>query len=371
MSTFYITFINLYNENNKGIHQKIISQCRVLKRKLSKNTFYTSRVFETAILFCDGKIIKREPANDRRRYCDVILKWMREYQAELIYSRYHFSDVILSDFFKDVKKMGLPIIIEIPTYPYDGELKEGLRKYEDTTYRESLIKYADIISTYSEDSVIWNKHCINLVNGIDSLNICDKFGSIEKKGIFLISVLSMNTWHGLERLIKGFYNYYCSKKNHDPEIYLIAIGDGPERGNYEALSNRYGLKDYISFVGAINHDELNDYYLKSDIAVDALGLYKKGMDKACSIKGAEYCAKGMPIVSGYVDLRFPDDLQFVYHVPNDETPVNMFGVVDWFKDLSKDKEYKINISNYAKENLTWDSIMQPVVDYYKTVCDKN
>ena len=109
------------------------------------------------------------------------------------------------------------------------------------------------------------------------------------------------------------------------------------------------------------------YYYEADVAIDALGLYKKNIQEACSIKGAEYCANGLPIVFGHRDVRFSDDTPFIFRVPNDDTPIDIFAVIEWFNILSKDKDYKKKICEYARDNLTWDSIMKPVVDYYNSV----
>ena len=271
-----------------------------------------------------------------------------------------------------LKRMGLPLIIEIPTFPYDNELREGLRKYEDNLYREQFIEYADMVTTYSDDEEIWGRPCIKLVNGIDSRDVLSNIQTSQKKeSILFVTVMSMNFWHGLERMIFAISEYYHNKNENDPYVYLTAIGDGPEKKHYEFLTHKFELNEYIQFIGIVPQNQLYKYYEQSDISVDTLGLYKKNMEEACSIKAAEYCANGLPIVCGYKDIRFADDTSFIYRVPNDDTPIDVFRIIEWFRELSKDKDYKKKICDYARDNLTWDNIMKPVIEYYDSATSKN
>ena len=90
------------------------------------------------------------------------------------------------------------MILELPTYPYDGELSNSYIKMEDAYYREQLKKYVDRIATYTNDSEIWGISCINLKNGIDLVNIPINIRKREKNTINLIAVSSMAIWHGYE-----------------------------------------------------------------------------------------------------------------------------------------------------------------------------
>jgi glycosyltransferase involved in cell wall biosynthesis len=52
-----------------------------------------------------------------------------------------------------------------------------------------------------------------------------------------------------------------------PEMDLVVIGDGPERGNLETLAHESGLGDRVRFVGSLSQDELRSYYGAADALV--------------------------------------------------------------------------------------------------------
>ena len=52
---------------------------------------------------------------------------------------------------------------------------------------------------------------------------------------------------------------------------LIIVGDGPQRKNLEKLVSENKLKELVTFTGQLKKNELNKYYLKSDIYIQASG----------------------------------------------------------------------------------------------------
>jgi len=54
---------------------------------------------------------------------------------------------------------------------------------------------------------------------------------------------------------------------HLPEMDLIVIGDGPERGSLGSLARQSGAGDRVRFVGALAQDELRSYYGAADALV--------------------------------------------------------------------------------------------------------
>ena len=80
------------------------------------------------------------------------------------------------------------------------------------------------------------------------------------------------------------------------------------------------------------------------------------------IKGAEYCARGLPFICGYHDMRFPDEADYIMTVPNNSEPVNMYQVIDFYEHITAQEGYQKKMRNYALEHFTWDSIMDPIVE---------
>ena len=137
-------------------------------------------------------------------------------------------------------------------------------------------------------------------------------------------------------------------------------------GNYKALVRENGLDEIIVFEGGMEASFLNKYYKEADIGVGVLGGYKKKMDYGSPIKGSEYCINGLPYISGHKDPRFEDE-PFVYYVPNDDSVIQLKPIIEWYQNLVLDKDYKKKIVNYAFDNLTWDRILEPVVEAFKNI----
>ncbi|SFO22016.1 Glycosyltransferase involved in cell wall bisynthesis [Pseudobutyrivibrio sp. UC1225] len=74
------------------------------------------------------------------------------------------------------------------------------------------------------------------------------------------------------------------------KIKLLIVGDGPYRSELESLSEKYGARDKIEFVGQKNKDELLQYYQQGDLFV--FPSKKEGMPNAV----LEAMACGLPVV---------------------------------------------------------------------------
>ena len=248
-------------------------------------------------LMDDKKMLEKEVAVTRKDANLLLCYWIEKYNITRTYIRYNLADRYLLHFLKYLKEKQVKMILELPTYPYDGELSNSYIKMEDAYYREQLKKYVDRIATYTNDSEIWGISCINLKNGIDLVNIPINIRKREKNTINLIAVSSMAIWHGYERILKGIYQYY--KENGTYKIFLRFIGEGGEEKYYKSLTERYNLQPYVIFCGKLLGKELNEKFEQSDVAIGSLGMYKTGIYEGNPIKGAEYCARGIPFIYGY------------------------------------------------------------------------
>lgn len=180
----------------------------------------------------------------------------------------------------------------------------------------------------------------------------------------LIAVSSMQIWHGYERILEGMYVYYKEVGEYD--IRLKFVGNGPEEQKYKNLVREYGLQSKVEFLGRIESwdtERLNEQYALSDMAVGSLGMYKAGYSALSPIKGSEYCAKGLPFICGYHDLRFPVNWEFILNVPNEQTPVDMRQIIEFYERVTSKKNYKKEMRDFALNNLTWERIMIPVVNF--------
>lgn len=265
------------------------------------------------------------------------------------------------------------IIVEVPTYPYDSELfslaKQKPLLKKDKIYREKYKLYVDRISVFSKDKTVFGIKTLNLMNGInvnDTLPVSHQY-SFNKKLINMIFVGTMRQHHGLERIIKGLFDYY-SEESRETVVRLLLVGDGPEQSMYKALVEKYSLQPYVIFYGKKEGNELDDLYNQADIALNSFGLYKLGLDWLSSIKSREYIAKGLPTVNGCptdVFVTYPSE--FCIDFPNDDSVICVNKIVDWYSELmtkyQTPNEMAREIRKYALEYVDNSVVLKPVIDY--------
>lgn len=299
-----------------------------------------------------------------------------------LYIRYNINDNFLFKQLKEIKKnkKNIKIAVEIPTYPYDGELKShhfikkihnNVRLAKDRSIREELFKYVDRIVTFSDDKKIWNIKTINISNSVNTEKITRRKITLENdKSINLIAVASIRFWHGYDRLIRGLGEYY-RKESNPRKIKLFIIGDGEKEvlQSYKKLIKSYGLEDKVIMTGPKLGGALDKYYNLCNLGVDTLGRFRTGVNYNSTLKGKEYLAKGLPIISGVkTELDNRKDFKYYYRVPADNTPINIENIINFYDKVYRDqKEEQVanEIRKFCENNYNFDINFQPVIEWYK------
>lgn len=353
-----------------GVRKKIKSQIKALKEfsidikeiRVEKNFLY----FENKIVnkYRNGTNLKNKILRKLDLYiCLHKLKNKKFYEGiDFIYIRYFFTSPWSLSYFKFLKKIGIKIILEMPTYPYDGEIqKENFFTKWDKKYRKFLNKYIDKIVTYSNDNSIFEIETIKINNGINLKQMSIVKRNMKKDGqINFIIVAQIAFWHGIDRFILSMAEYY---KNNPKEIIKFHIvGDGSKKilNNLKEIIRSNKLEKYVTFYGYKSGKDLDEIYNKADIAVGSLGFSRATVKEGSPLKTREYIAKGLPVVLGYSDLSLKNTLDFIYQVPNDESIFDLYKILNWYRNLESNS---IKIRKYAEDNLTWDKQMKKVVDY--------
>ncbi len=357
---FYITECNLNETVYSGVHKKIMAQIRALEKEFGI-VYYTIWDWKFVYLMYGENIVKRKVAVTRRNFIDVVIDWMKEYDVKCTYIRYIFANTQFIRLLQYQKENCIKTLIEIPTYPYDEEILYGRFKVEDNYFRSKIENYVNAIATYSQDKEIWGIPCIHLNNGIDIEKIPIAKYKEKDKAITMIAVSSMSLWHGYERVIGGIYDYY--RNGGDWKLCLKLVGEGRELDKYRKLTEKYGLQPHAKFYGKLEGESLNQIFDESDLGLVSFGLHKIGIDKASPIKGAEYCARGIPMICGYHDMRFPKNTPFVLEVPNNDNPIDMGQVIKFYKCITKQEDFRYQIRDYAIQHLSWIQIMKCVTEY--------
>ena len=253
------------------------------------------------------------------------------------------------------------IILELPTYPYDLEIKkDNIFTKLDKKYRLNLYKYVDRIVTYSDDEEIFGIKTIKISNGIDieKISIASKL-KFNNNEINFISVAQIAFWHGIDRFILSMAEYYKNNPKEIIKFHIVGDGDKKIINNLKEIVRVNKLEEYVIFYGYKSGQKLDEIYSKSDIGVGGLAAFKQGLISGSALKNREYCAKGLPFIISYIDKGF-NNQKFVYQVSNDESLFDLNKIIDWYKNLKMTSQ---SIRKYAEDNLTWDKQMKKVIDY--------
>lgn len=263
----------------------------------------------------------------------------------------------------------IKVIVEIPTFPYMNEFN-GLLKLDilikERFVTNKLYRYVDKIVTYSDDEKIFGIPCLNISNAYE-FNQIPSFEKNQKEGIHLLAVAALTFYHGYDRLIEGIKNYYQQNSVTEKVVFTL-IGDGPVLKEYQEKVAAYHLEDYIKLLGRKPFEELGEYYQLADIGIDSLGRHRSGVAYNSSLKGKEYLAKGLPIVSGVKTDLDGKNLDFYKRVPADDSPLDVQLIVDWYQKLrvKEDKNQLADrIYNYGTKNFSFKKTFLPVMNYIK------
>ncbi len=270
-----------------------------------------------------------------------------------------------------LKNLGLKNVVEIPTYPYDKELRmQGLKGYPklfcDRFYRTRCRNLIDRITTFNKYDEIFGVPAIILTNGVrvDDLPISRSEYSSDRLDV--LSMSSMLPWHGLDRAIAGLGQYYEQGGRRD--IHLHICGKGTELASYEALVRKLGLETRVTFYGPTYGEELDKVFDKCSVGLCALGVHRRGELYGSPLKTVEYLARGITVISEMILDFLPQGHRFLFTVPADESPLDYFAISEWMDSLARDGADRLHeeVRSYAYEHCDTAVTMKKVLDYFRS-----
>ncbi|WP_278575378.1 glycosyltransferase [Fusobacterium ulcerans] len=364
MKGIYLNFVPKYEI---GVYKKINYQIKsfnklgvnIKKCKIIEGKFYIDDIFINN--YHTGTNFKEKLLRKIDLYFSLkkLQKTKLYENIDFIYIRYFYSSPWFISYLKFLKKINLKVILEIPTYPYDGEVKDNFFARWDKKYREELHKYVDKVVTYSNDKEIWRIPCINISNGIDLDEIKLRNKKEIKKKIVFTSVSNCSIWHGIDRFINSILEYI--KNNGKEKIIFNIVGEGNETSKLKwIVKENKILENIVIFYGRQSGKELDEFYNITDIGIGSLGIHRISLETVQPLKNREYCAKGLPFIISFNDPDFINK-EFVYKVSNNEGLFDIEKIIEWYKNLKITSE---EIKEYSK-NFSWDIQMKKVVDYLK------
>ena len=371
MKILYYTCRDM-TETSSGINKKIFSQAKALE-KLGCEVDLVYRINDCEMMLKNSEGEKIIASKLKRPYKIAASKAVREFIKGKIYAgvyiRYPYMDNQFYILLKELKKKNTKIIVEIPTYPYDEELKDGLENrivlFLDKMYRESMHLFVDRIVIFSRENNIYNIPTIKTSNGVDYDTIRMRCPKDNGNEIHLIAVAEVAKWHGYERLYKGLGEYY--KNGGDRKVVMHLVGDGPMMKEYKQIVQEYGIEEYCIFHGRKHGEELDEIYDTCNIGIEVLAAFRKNIKVSSSLKSREYMAKGLPFVlAGELDLF--NEKNFICKVPSDETNIKIVDIIDFYDRTYENRTYldvAEEIRKLSEKHCSMQSVMMPIVKFFE------
>lgn len=369
MNIFYFSFHGFDVHN--GISKKKLVQIKGLKECGCKvnNCYYTvnqengDRLWMTdenvLVNFGSGILAKIRKRVDYK----PISAFIKLQQIDFVYMRSeHNANPFLIRFVKQLKRIGVKTVLEIPTYPYDQEYITFESKcflFIDRLFRKRLARELHAIVTFSNQNMIFGQKTIRISNGIDFSSIRMKQNLHMPGELHLIGVAEIHFWHGFDRMIAGIRDYYQNKAIPCKVFFHIvgAFTGARERNEVLPLIRENKLEKYVTLHGSLYGTALDNLFDHADIGVGSLGRHRSGITHIKTLKNREYAARGIPFIYSEMDADF-DQMEYVHKVQADDSPVDIQQIIHFYQQMSLSS---LEIRESVR-HLSWDKQMQSVID---------
>ena len=302
-----------------------------------------------------GKILKRTEFGS-------IVDYAITQHIDFVYIRSnHNANPFTINMVKRMKKAGMKVVMEIPTYPYDQEyFNKSMRRQliQDKLFRNMFARQLDAIVTFSEEDYIFGQQTIRISNGIDFNSVRMKKKSHHPDNeLHLIGVAEIHRWHGFDRVIQGLAEYYT--KPRDLKVYFHVVGyffSPVEEDEITGIIKKHHLEPYIILYGKKHGKELDEIFDQCDFGIGSLGRHRVGIDHIKTLKNREYAARGIPFIYSETDTDF-DNRPYVLKMPAGETAIHIEDIISFYRQLTiTPQQIRDSI-----EDLSWKHQMEKVV----------
>ena len=353
---------------NNGISKKISYQLEAFKANgheahlcFMDETISKQRIIDHQVIVDygngkKGKILKRTEFGS-------IVSYAIKKQIDFVYIRSnHNANLFTIRMVKRMKKAGMKVVMEIPTYPYDQEyFNRSMRRQliQDKLFRHRFAKQLDAIITFAEEDFIFGQKTIKISNGIDFNSVRLKKESQHPTNEFhLIGVAVIHRWHGFDRVIQGLAEYYEKPQNIKVFFHIVGYFFSPvEREEITHMINDNHLEPYIILYGKKHGQELDEIFNKCDFGIGSLGRHRVGIDDIKTLKNREYAARGIPFAYSETDTDF-DKQPYVLKLPADESAICIEDILKFYKHINvTPQQIRDSI-----EHLSWKDQMKRVID---------
>ena len=362
-------------EEASGISKKMLAQIKGLRQNGHEVhlCYYDLAADGSRCRYVDGKVIcnygkDRWATLLQRMDYRCVNDYCREHQIELVYVRcFMNASPFVIRLFKRLQKDGIKAVMEVPTYPYDGEFASLPLKYRvehifDKLFRNKLASYMDAIVTFSDEQQIFGQRTIRISNGVDfdTLPLHQPPLLQERAGgeaLHLIGVAEVHPWHGFDRVLTGLGEYY-RRGGEQPVVFHIVGGvSDAMMHDFRSIIEQYHIEDKVVFHGKLFGEQLDEVFAQSQFAIGSLARHRSGITHIKTLKNREYAARGIPFIYSEEDSDF-DQQPYVLKAPADESPIDIERIIRF---LSEHHEEPADIRK-SVDHLSWRAQMQRVLD---------
>lgn len=384
MKLFYLTALNDQDREKCGILGKINGQINAYK-KSDIEVYFGHFSGEKFSIEHEGKTILHnvKKGNTRTKLGSIynyIYSLIRKKHIDIIYIRFASLDEKAINFFYNLHKINVQIIIEFYSHNLvleakktalrdfkAGKVLNAIKSYASLTinqyYCTKLHNYVDLIVTTTPVDKLYGIPTINVVNGIDTSASSVRIKSNNEYDFNIVSVAMISTWHGYDRIIKGIANYY--QNGGDKNIHYTVIGDGDEKANLEKLVHDLQLENHVEFTGIKVKEELEPYYNYADVALEMLAGFRRTDGNISSIKMAEYFAKGVPVLyASNSEIENFEIKKYCIYVENNDSDVDVFELIEKTNKIySSSGNVSQKMHDVAKKYFDWTVTMKDLLSY--------
>jgi len=338
-------------EEASGISKKMLAQIKGLRQNGHEVhlCYYDIAADGSRCRYVDGKVIHNY---GRGRFATLLQRmdyrcindYCREHAIQLVYVRCFMNASPFNiRLFKRLQADDIKSVMEVPTYPYDGEfatlpLKYRIEHIFDKMFRCKLASYMDAIVTFTDEQEIFGQRTICISNGVDFDSIPLHKPIAVTNEIHLIGVAEVHPWHGFDRLIKGLGEYYRQQpvaNSNKPDVFFHVVGGVSESmmRDFQAIIHQFGIEKYVVFHGKLFGDELTAVFNQCQFAIGSLARHRSGITRIKTLKNREYAARGIPFIYSEEDSDF-DQQPYVLKAPADDSPVEICQILDFLNRSS-------------------------------------
>jgi glycosyltransferase involved in cell wall biosynthesis len=277
-------------------------------------------------------------------------------QYEVFYIRHLPAHPMFLKLLKKAKRQNpsIKIIIELPTWPYDGEIKGStaqLVALVDRTYRKKMANYTDYFVHFGPETEIWGVPTLRMTNGIEVEKKPLRQWKDQKDGV--LRLLAVGNWTftmGLERVFEGIKTYLKSGK----KAYLHVVGEGVTVSEMKQRVKELDIEEYVQFHPSCLGATYDRFFDEADVAIGKLFIPAKVINYTSSLRHRDYCARGIPFVLAGNDSDMDENWPFVLHFPRDTSPIDIDKIEVFYKQIqTKYPNHPNDMRTFASEHLDW------------------